>query len=58
MNVSSLIALRSDNDPTKYQIPNSFRCATKFSLFFLMKMQLYCEQMVTNDSSKVLPIDS
>ena len=39
--------------------PEFIRCATKFPLlFFLMKMQLYCEKMVINESFKVLPIVS
>ena len=33
-------------------------CATKFALFFLMKMQLYCQKMVTNELFKVLLIVS
>ena len=34
------------------------RCATKFPLFFFMKIQLYCEKMVTNESFQVLLIVS
>ena len=37
----------------------NIRCVTKFPLFFFfMKMQLYCEKMVTNKSFNVLPIVS
>ena len=34
---------------------NCIRCATKFPLFFFIKIQLYCAKMVTNESFKVLP---